>query len=163
MAGALEEVFQQIIDARGLDGRADTERLELRTDGSDKPLALALRAAIGVALAREHADRGSDCVTGLRGELQSLWAFLQPAIDGRRRPQIPFPSRRQADHLAYFGTSPEAVARLIGLTLNEAEMAARPLGLRLSTNHHKLNLAPGELDVVVDADAYVTNVIGLHV
>jgi hypothetical protein len=138
---------------------------ELRLEGglAGRSVAVSLRVALGLICARylESADRGPEAAAQ-RDRLYELDQLLQRLIAPRRGRYPTFPSRRHHEQLTARGIEPAAVARLIGLTLDEASLEAGKLGLRVSTGYMLLNRAPGQLDVLAD-DGEITNILGLHI
>ena len=124
---------------------------------------MSLRVAIGPLCARYlDTARPSPEATVQRDRLYELDQLLQPLIAPRRGKYATFPSRRHHQQLTSRGIEAAAVARLIGLPLNEAQCEARKLGLRVSTAYMLLNRAERQLDVLAD-DGEVTNILGLHI
>jgi hypothetical protein len=138
---------------------------ELRLEGgvASRPVAVALRVAIGLICARYLDSASPDpAAAAQRDRLYELDQLLQRLIAPRRGRYPTFPSRRHHQQLTARGIEPAAVAPLIGLSLDDAELEARKLGLRVSTGYMLLNRAPGQLDVLAD-DGEVTNILGLHI
>ena len=137
--------------------------LRLEAGAPGRSVAVSLRVAIGLICARYLASADRSRAAGAqRDRLYELDQLLQPVVAPRRGKYPTFPSRRHHDQLTYRGIEPAAVARLIGLPLEEAAVAAGKLGLRVSTAYMLLNRAPGQLDVLAD-DGEVTNILGLHI
>jgi hypothetical protein len=146
-----------------LTGADPSGELRLETDARGRSVAVALRIAIGLICARflNTSDPTPEAVAQ-RDRLYELDQLLQPLIAPGRGKYATFPSRRHHDQLTSRGIEPAAVARLIGLPLEEAEIAARKLNLRVSTGYMLLNRSAGQLDVLAD-DGEVTNILGLHI
>jgi hypothetical protein len=138
---------------------------ELRLEGGvdSRPVAVALRVAIGLICARYLDSARPDAeAAAQRDRLYELDQLLQRLIAPRRGRYPTFPSRRHHQQLTARGIEPAAVAPLIGLSFEDAELEARKLGLRVSTGYMRLDRAPGQLDVLAD-DGEVTNILGLHI
>jgi hypothetical protein len=145
-----------------LTGGDPARELRLESDACGRSVAVALRIAIGLICSRFlKADRSPEAVAQ-RDRLYELDQLLQPLIAPGRGKYATFPSRRHHHQLTSRGIEPAAVAPLIGLPLEEAEIAARKLGLRVSTGYMLLNRRERQLDVLAD-DGEVTNILGLHI
>jgi hypothetical protein len=138
---------------------------ELHLEGgvAGRSVAFSLRVAIGLICARylDAANRGPEAAAQ-RDRLYELDQLLQRLIAPRRGRYPTFPSRRHHEQLIARGIEPAAVARLIGLSLEEATLEAGKLGLGLSTGYMLLHRAERQLDVLAD-DGDVTNILGLHI
>jgi hypothetical protein len=138
---------------------------ELRLEGGEtsRTVAVALRVAIGLICARYLDSASPDPgAAAKRDRLYELDQLLQRLIAPRRGKYPTFPSRRHHQQLIVRGIEPAAIAQLIGLSLEDAELEARKLGLCVSTGYMLVNRAPGQLDVLAD-DGEVTNILGLHI
>jgi hypothetical protein len=146
-----------------LSGADPTGELRLEGGVAGRSVAVSLRIAIGLICARflDSASRAPEAAAQ-RDRLYELDQLLQRLIAPRRGKYPTFPSRRHHQQLTARGIEPAAVARLIGLSLEDANREARKLGLRVSTGYMLLNRAPGQLDVLAD-DGEVTNILGLHI
>lgn len=146
-----------------LSGADPTGELRLEGDVAGRPVAVSLRVAIGLICARylDSASRGPEAAAQ-RDRLYELDQLLQRLIAPRRGRYPTFPSRRHHQQLTARGIEPAAVARLIGLSLEDAELEARKLGLRVSTGYMLLDRSERQLDVLAD-DGEVTNILGLHI
>jgi hypothetical protein len=144
-----------------LSGADPTGELGLEGGVAGRPVAVSLRVAIGLICARylDSASRGLEAAAQ-RDRLYELDQLLQRLI-APRRGRYPT-SRRHHQQLAARGIEPAAVARLIGLSLEDAELEAGKLGLRVSTAYMLLNRSERQLDVLAD-DGEVTNILGLHI
>jgi hypothetical protein len=138
---------------------------ELRLEGgvAGRPVAVSLRVAIGLICAQylDSASRGPEAAAQ-RDRLYELDQLLQRLIAPRRGRYPAFPSRRHHQQLTARGIAPATVARLIGLSLEDAQLEAHKLGLRVSTGYMLLNRSERQLDVLAD-DGEVTNILGLHI
>jgi hypothetical protein len=146
-----------------LNGADPTGELRLEGDAASRPVAVSLRVAIGLICARYLDSASPDPeAAAQRDRLYELDQLLQRLIAPRRGKYPTFPSRRHHQQLTARGIEPAAVARLIGLPLEDAMLEASKLGLGVSTGYMLLNRAPRQLDVLAD-DGEVTNILGLHI
>jgi len=167
------EVAELLAMAAGCARSADTRaaftgadpagELRIEAGAPARSVAVSLRVAIGLICARFLAtgDR-SRAARAQRDRLYELDQLLQPLIAPRRGTYPTFPSRRHHEQLTTRGVEPAAVARLIGLPLEEAAVKVRNLGLRVSTAYMLLDRSARQLDVLAD-DGEVTNILGLHI